>query len=46
MITERTFHFLNVVGGMWKVDFDIDSLPSTFYPPFSVKLLNFNSRFF
>jgi len=43
MIAKRTFHFLNVVSGMWKVDFYIDSLPSTFYPPFSVESLNFNS---
>jgi len=43
MITKRTFHLLNVVSGMWKVDLYIDSLPSTFYPPFPFEFFNFNS---
>jgi hypothetical protein len=42
MITERTFHFIR----LWKVESGfsyIHFLPSTLYPPFSVKFLNFNS---
>jgi hypothetical protein len=42
MIAERTFHFLNVVSGMWKVDFYIGSLLSTLYPPFSFEFFNLN----
>jgi len=43
MIAEWTFHFLNVVSGMWKVDFYIGSLLSTLYPPFAVEFFNLNS---
>jgi hypothetical protein len=40
MITERTFHFSNVISGTLKVDFYIDSPLSTLYPPFSIELFN------